>query len=135
MIKHFYLIHWWDPNRYYHSGSEWLWEYWQWRWFSVISRTLDGKGLNLLQGCSWYILQLQATRLFKIIDENYDLILFYYVIVLLKTSSVHTVEGFPCVMIDTDRWQESRESRLLVHLDDDNDYVVVVNVLLCQFIN
>ena len=27
MIKYFYLIHKWDPNSYYHSGSMWIREY------------------------------------------------------------------------------------------------------------
>ena len=31
MIKHFYLAHRWDPNRYYLCGSGWTWELWQWR--------------------------------------------------------------------------------------------------------
>ena len=25
------LTHRWDPNRYYYSGSKWIWEWWQWR--------------------------------------------------------------------------------------------------------
>ena len=31
MIKSFYLSHRWDPNRYYHSRTEWTWEQWQGR--------------------------------------------------------------------------------------------------------
>ena len=30
-MKQIYLSKRWDPNRYYHSGSEWNWEWWQWR--------------------------------------------------------------------------------------------------------
>ena len=50
-----------NPNRYFHSGSEWTWEQWQWRctpyspkrqtyslttrWFSFVSRILIGNGV------------------------------------------------------------------------------------------
>ena len=26
IFKQIYVIHWWNSNRYYHSGSEWSWE-------------------------------------------------------------------------------------------------------------
>ena len=31
IFKQIYLTHRWDPIRYYHSRSEWTWEWWQWR--------------------------------------------------------------------------------------------------------
>ena len=63
-VKQLYLTHRWDPIRCYHSGPEWIWEWWQWRgtlhspklkhyWiltiklFRVISRTVI-RGVSLL---------------------------------------------------------------------------------------
>ena len=62
-VKQFYLTHWYDPSRCYHSSPEWAWEQSQWRttmqspnlqdWslsirgFNVISRTLIGGVLPL----------------------------------------------------------------------------------------
>ena len=57
-VKQFYLTHRWDPFRCYHSGPEWIWEWWQWKgtphplkgtlhiigFFSVISKTLIAWG-------------------------------------------------------------------------------------------
>ena len=60
-IKHFYLTHWLDHIRWYHSGPEWTWEWRQWigtlpspklhhyrsltiRLFHVISGLLLGEG-------------------------------------------------------------------------------------------
>ena len=79
MVKQFYLTHRLDPIRCYHFGSELTWEQWQWsgtqhssklqhywslaiRMFSVISRTLVGGSLTLLQRSSQGILQPQPTR-------------------------------------------------------------------------
>ena len=37
VFKQLYLTHRWDPNRYHHSGSEWNWEWWQWKSDSTLS--------------------------------------------------------------------------------------------------
>ena len=87
-----YLIHRWDPNRYYHSGSEWAWEGCHWKGystlprspalkpdhpmqFSVISRTplFSGRVLHLYSGYSqrilwptdWLISDLNKMREYK----------------------------------------------------------------------
>ena len=74
MIEQFYLIHRWDPNKYYHSvqrrpesnSNEEVLDIsqkvqdWSGVQFSVIPMTLVG-GFYPQQRCSWFILQPQST--------------------------------------------------------------------------
>ena len=42
MIKQFYFTHRWDPNRYYHSWSEWNHELWKWRVLLILQSLWTG---------------------------------------------------------------------------------------------
>ena len=76
MIKQFYLIHWWGPNQYCHSGLEWtrriivIKRYSPFprngaRWFSVVSKTLVKEGSHPSRECCKAELRNNNTCLWK----------------------------------------------------------------------